>query len=181
MENTSATEVVTLGVDTEQWRFGVMCRRLGPRSRANAACSAPLRTTPARRSRRSAKPRGSACPRLAAEPSARAERGYGTVRGCTSGTRDPRRCAGRCTRAGSRSACRSGCRDAGAGPRGESTRPAEGSRRRRRPHGHGRPHLAPRLRRNSAGCFVSPHFRHVFTVFSPFFSRVHGAGVTPLR
>jgi len=36
-----------------------------------------------------------------------------------------------------------------------------------------------RLRRSSADCFVSPHFRHVFTVFSPFFSRLPGAGVTP--
>lgn len=36
--------------------------------------------------------------------------------------------------------------------------------------------LAPRLRRNSAGCFISPYLRHVFAVFSPFFSRAHGAG-----
>ena len=37
---------------------------------------------------------------------------YGTVRGYTTGTRDPGHCAGRCTQPDTRSACRSGCGDA---------------------------------------------------------------------
>jgi hypothetical protein len=49
------------------------------------------------------------------------ERGCGSVRGCTSGRRDPRRCAGRCTRVGSRSAARSDCGGAGADSHSEST------------------------------------------------------------
>jgi hypothetical protein len=67
------------------------------------------------------KPRGRTFLRLPAEPSAQVERGCGSVRGCTSGRRDPRRCAGRCTRVGSRSAARSDCGGAGADSHSEST------------------------------------------------------------